>query len=129
MNDKKALDYLKPILMGTIFGIILISVLFLIFALMVSKLNMPVPSISIIVTICGGLGSFVSGFVSSKIFKKKGILIGILSGLILSLLILILSIVFSGNILGGESISKYIVILISSILGGVLGVNSKSYRK
>lgn len=126
MEEKnKTLTYLKPVLIGTLSGAVIITLLFLISAAIIANVNISVPSISIIVCVCGGLGAFASGFIASKILKRRGFFVGIMCGIILCIIIIAATLIFSGSFISGESITKFLVIITAAVLGGAVGVNAK----
>ena len=78
--------------------------------------------------LCVGVGSLLSGFLSSKKIKSNGILNGLICGGILFLLITFVALFFSG---GGFSLISLIhsaIILVSGMIGGIAGV-LKSYDR
>lgn len=120
--------YIKPLIWGVIWGSVTIIALIAIASLIIANLEIPIPSVPLIVTICGGVGTFVAGFVSAKIMRRKGLIIGFLTGLMFLVVLFVSTLTFSGDAFNAETITKFIVLLVAALLGGMLGVNSKKRR-
>ena len=68
------------------------------------------------------------GYVTSVIFKKKGLLTGALLGVILAIILTLLSLLFTEFSPSAGGFIKSVVIIVSAMTGGVLGVNAKQKR-
>ncbi len=68
---------------------------------------------------------FIDGFLVGKKSNKKGWLNGLEASLILLTIILILNMIFKGDF-GIKTIIGYIVLMIVTILGSMLGINKKT---
>lgn len=121
-------SYLKPLIWGVLVGTFSIVILFIIASIAIAKLPVPIPSISLIVSICGGIGTFLGGYTAAKIFRKKGLIIGLICGAVFVLIILLTTMCFSGAIFSAESLTKYVILLVAAALGGTFGVNAKTRR-
>lgn len=129
MNESKINQYLKPLIWGVLSSTVVITLLFVLAAAVISSSNIPSFSISIIVTLIAGIGSFIGAFISAKIFGKKGFWIGLFLGLILCFIIF-MSTLFIADVQNSISFwVRYIIIIISALLGGMFGVNSKSKKR
>ncbi len=122
-------EYIKPLLWGVLAGTASIVVLFIIVSLIIAKLPVPIPSISLIVSICGGIGTFIAGYLSAHLFRKKGLIIGLMSGAIFAFLIFLSTMCLSGEIFSMGSLTKYLILLVAAALGGMFGVNAKTKRR
>ena len=79
--------------------------------------------------VCLAIGGFNSGFLSSKKLKKKGILNGFVCGMFLYLIVLIISLFFRESGVTSNTLYRFLLTIIASMMGGVIGVNFKSKRK
>lgn len=132
MAQKKGVRFgsmIKPLIWGLLCCAISISLLFVIASLIISRFDVPIPSISTIVLVCAGISSFLGGYVSAKIYKRQGLIIGFLSGLLFALVIIICSLLEAGSLISVQNLIKYIVILVAAMLGGILGVNHRKKRR
>jgi putative membrane protein (TIGR04086 family) len=74
-------------------------------------------------------GALAAGFCCARIVRKNGMMCGFVSGAIFSLVLLILSFTVPGNSPGLGAFLKVAMALLSAMIGGVLGVNSKKRKK
>ena len=79
-------------------------------------------------TISVALGSFCASKITAKKIGDKGYLIGGIVGLSVFLLLLLLSVILGGS-LSFNTFYRFIIIILSSIAGGIVGVNSKKNKK
>jgi len=117
----KIINYLKFV---SVFLILELMLTFIISLLNLIGLNSGITTI--ILLIVNIIIFFALSYINAKNIRKKGFLQGIYLGLIFLMLMLILKIVlFHGNF----NISTYIyylILFITSIFGGMMGVNKKS---
>lgn len=76
-----------------------------------------------------GAGSFLGSRYTAKKLQEKGYLCGIINGGVLYVLNMILGIILNGFSLSVLSIIRFIIVMLSGIIGGILGINSDSPRK
>ena len=69
------------------------------------------------------LSSFLTGIWSSKKQTSKGYLRGLISGLIFAALLLIFSLVTNGGSHIMKAAVTYLIVIIMSVLGGIIGIN------
>ena len=79
--------------------------------------------------LCAGAGALAAGFVSAKKIGSSGLINGGVCGVVLYVLILFLSLFISEKGFSVITIIHFAIVLISSLAGGVLGVNSASKRR
>lgn len=108
---------------GTGFGMLFFSVLVFIMASILAIGNIPAAIISPITVIFLAIGSFSGGFISAKIYGEKGILCGTISGIIFFIFILIFGALFEKSGFGTQAITKAVMVIVASALGGITGVN------
>lgn len=81
------------------------------------------------VTLIGCISAFLGGLLCSLLQKERGILNGIWVALVYSLIVLGVSIALFQQEWGMTSLTKLAAFFISSVIGGILGVNRKSKVK
>lgn len=128
-NTLKLQDYIKPLILGTAFGTVLILVLFALFAVAITKLHFSASVVALFIVVAGGLGSFLSGYIASRAVGCKGLIIGLVSGLIFVVILAVAGLAIAGHIGGGQTVTKFVVLLAAAALGGALGVNAKKSRR
>ncbi len=121
--DKKLI---KASAFGIIIGCLVIMIVTLIAALIFLKSGkMPNEILGYITLAFLGIGSLVGGYVSARIYKSSGIMCGAIIGISMFIITFIAGMMnFSGNI-GIILLLKFVTIMLTSIIGGILGVNKK----
>ena len=120
----KLFIYIKFI---SIFLIIELSINFIISLLNLLGLNNGITQIILLVS--NIIVFFILNFINASISKKKGYLEGIILGTIFIFFMIMLKIILFGNNFSITSILYYIILLIISLFGGMLGVNYKKNDK
>lgn len=131
MENKKFFDdkTIKAIILGAILGTSVISLLLILCALLMSFDILSIDFASICSTLSLSIGAFFSGFFAAKSLKKNGMLIGAILGGILFLIFTAISLIASLTAPTLLTLLKGIIMVVSSALGGILGVNIAAKRK
>ena len=79
-------------------------------------------------TISVAIGSIIASRYTAKKIGEKGYLVGFIIGAAVFLTITILSLVL-GNGLSVNTLFHFIIIILSSLVGGILGVNVNKHKK
>ncbi len=79
-------------------------------------------------TISIALGAFVASFFTAKKLREKGYRTGIIIGAVVFVLITIVSFLL-GNTFSLNTLFHFIIIIISSLVGGIMGVNANKTKK
>lgn len=116
----------RAIISGSVIALVLIILMFVICSFAI--LNMTsFPHKLIVYIICGilAIGGFAGGYITGRINKSSGILYGVTTGIVIFFIVFLagLSSVLSGFTL--FTILKLAILVISSAIGGILGVNKK----
>lgn len=123
-NDNKIIAFF----LGGIVGIIITLIIMFIFSAVIIFLNIDRAYAVPFATISIGIGSFFAGKITGRKLCNKGYLVGLVIGLITFLTITLLSLIL-GNSLSINTIFHFVIILLSSIIGGITGVNYKKNKK
>lgn len=131
MENKKFFDdkTIKAIILGAILGTSVISLLLILCALLMSFDILSIDFASICSTLSLSIGAFLSGLFAAKSLKKNGMLIGAILGGILFLIFTAISLIASLTAPTLLTLLKGIIMVVSSALGGILGVNIAAKRK
>ena len=123
-NSSLNLKCIKPTILGCVIGICINLILLSLCSFLFSKNgNFPL-SIVTPITICIMIiGSFFGGYFCAKISKKDGMLYGLSSGFIIFTIIFFSEIIFIGQSISMIVLVKLFSILLSSAIGGIIGVN------
>lgn len=118
---KKIINYLKFVSM---FIILELMITFIISLLNLIGLNSGITTI--ILLISNILLFFMLNFFNARITLKKGFLEGIILGVIFILIMFLIKIILFNNSFKISTFIYYLILFITSIIGGMIGVNKKS---
>ena len=116
-QNENLLMFLLPFVL--LFSALLLASLVSVFIDLEKKLNFPV--ITVIFSFC----TFLSAFKK----REKGLVAGIIYNLPSVIIILLLSLILNGFSVDLNILLSFVTMLISSALGGVIGVNRKQKAK
>ncbi len=115
-------------ILGGAIGVLTTLVAMLFFALIILLFNIdrayaaPFASISI------ALGCFIASRITAKKIGDKGYQIGLIVGVVVFIIITLLSLIL-GNKLSINTLFHFVIIILSSLSGGIVGVNSNRSKK
>ena len=79
-------------------------------------------------TVSIAAGSLISAYYLSGKIGNKGYLTGFLTGLIVFLIVTIISLIIDDGTITANTVFHFIIIMLSSIIGGIMGVNKKGKK-
>ncbi len=121
-----AAELLKYVVIGVGAALVLCILFSLLSALALTLADLPQKSILPISMAVIGVSAFIGSFISGKMLHKKGLVLGLLVGALLFALIFIAGIFIPDESLGSTVIGKILLCLLPSLLGAVLGVNTRA---
>ena len=124
MNIKYAV-IIKSVIIGLVFTFL---VMLLLSALML-WFNIGENFSAAFATLSVGVGSFAAAFYAARKIGSRGYLTGLIVGVTTFLLVLLLSLMVSKESLTFNTLFHLIIIVISSLVGGILGINFKRDKK
>ncbi|MEG1774771.1 MAG: TIGR04086 family membrane protein [Oscillospiraceae bacterium] len=127
-NEQGMRKYGAPILKAVTLGLLVTTVLLLLFAFIMSKKDLPFALVNPLSVTSLIAGSMLAGFLSAHWLREHGMTVGALCGLILFLLLLLASAMTKFEI-GTQALMKLAIAVISGAIGGVAGVNAQKRRK
>ena len=80
-------------------------------------------------TVSVAVGCFMSSLYLGIKFRKNGILIGIAVGGVVFIVITIISLLVNSSAVGVHTLLRLVILLLSSLIGGVFGVNRNTNPK
>ncbi len=122
---EKALIFALAISVGVVIS--LVSVL--VFALISLFLDLPESAASMFAMMSLAIGGFSSAFLSSKKFKKKGIINGLICAAVTFLLVFFISLIVDKGGITLNTLFNLIATLLSGLIGGIGGVGQKKYGR
>lgn len=119
-------SFIKAIILGVISSVTLIVILMCITAAMfLFSSLLPYEYLEYIMLVIDAIAVFLGGYIASRINKNQGLYLGLINGAIVLVAIIIGGFCSSTDTISLITLLKAIVILISSALGGIKGVNVK----
>lgn len=115
-------------LMSAGFGIIVILLCLLCFAMLLSKLNAPPALVSAMASVSLCVGGYCGGYLCARKKRRNGLAMGVACGVIIFMIVMIFGIVFAKAAIGVSSGGKLFFTMLCGAIGGVVGVNTKKRR-
>lgn len=117
------------IVKGTIMGIAVTLAAMLLLSFVVLVFDLDDGFSAPFATLSLALGTFAAAFYSARSVGSRGYLVGLTVGIISFLIVLLISLFVSKQSIGANTVFHLIIIVISSLIGGILGVNFKNDKK
>ena len=127
-SKKDTVNKKSAYLVGAILGVLGTFAAMLIFAAVLLFFNIDRAYATPFATISLAVGSFIASRYTAKKIGDKGYLIGIIIGAVLFVFITALSLIV-GNSLSLNTFFHFVIIMLSSIVGGIMGVNKDKHKK
>lgn len=121
-NKKSA--YLK----GGIIGILACLTMMMLFSAVLLIFNIDRKYAAVFATISVAVGSYIASRITAKKIGDKGYVVGLVIGGVIFATITLISIII-GNSLSLNTFFHFIIITLSSLVGGITGVNKDKHKK
>ncbi len=115
-------------LSGAILGVLVCLVTMLIFSAVLLFLNIDRAYATPFATISVAIGCFIAARHTAKKIGDKGYLVGLIIGSVVFTVITALSLIL-GNGLSINTFFHFIIMMLSSLVGGITGVNKNKHKK
>lgn len=130
MNSKKIINnkstiIIKSVIIGvlaTVAVMLLLSAVMLFFDIS-NSFSAPFATVSVAV------GSFLAAFYASRKAESRGYLVGLTVGVVAFLAVMLISLAVSKDSVGLNTLFHFIIIVVSSLIGGILGINVGNNKK
>ncbi len=124
----KKIDYIFLLKVLIIEALTTVAVMFA-FALVLYFLEGGFQFSPLFATISLGLGCFLSSLYAAGKIGQKGLLIGAIIGGVTFIIVTLVGLMGSKEIFTLNTLFRFIILMLLSFIGGVLGVNSKQNQK
>lgn len=130
-NENGKMKAFKALLVGTLTGLLICSLLMFILAFVLVKIQkLPTDAIYILLQVIGALSAFLGAYVTVRIYKSYGLLFGLTTGFAIFFVVFVVGVATCVETPSFLSLTKLIAMLCAGSLGGILSVNKKkSIRK
>jgi len=128
-NGSTERNIYKPIIWGVVSGLLSIFVAMLLMAFVITKIDFSESVSLTLATIAIVVGTFFSGFVSARLFKRRGLFVGLITGLLVFMLLVVISLALTSSSISTLFLIRLVMVAFSSSLGGIVGVNTVNRRK
>ena len=119
----------KPVLTSVLIGVLVCVGVLLLLSFILSARNVPNSLVNPLAVFSISVGALVSGFCCAKLIRRGGLAYGALCGAVFSLTVMLASFGVSDNGFGLTALFKIAFMMLSAMLGGVLGVNTRYRRR
>ena len=127
-SQKSTVNKHSIYILGGAIGVLTIIVTMLMFAAVILIFNIDRNYAVPFATISLAVGCFVAGRIIAKKIGDKGYLVGAIVGSVVFVVITILSLIL-GNKLSLNTLFHFVIVMLASISGGIVGVNSNRHKK
>ncbi len=110
---------------SVVVGAAVTFIFMLIFAALIVGADLPDGFVAPAASLATAFGGFASGFITSKILKSGGLVNGAITGGVLFLIVLVISLFADRGGLTLNTLFNFLIIMLSALIGGVLGVGGK----
>lgn len=119
----------RPVAVSVLIGALCCALLLLLMSGLMTVANVPQGAVDPMASFALMAGGFTAGFVCAKAMRENGLLCGLVCGVLLAGVMLAAGYAMKDNQFGIPALLKIAFILLSAMLGGVIGVNSKQRRR
>ncbi len=119
----------KPVLVSVGAGALVCIAILLLMSLLMAVKSIPQAMVGPMAVFALMAGALAGGFCCSKLLRRNGLVMGAICGFVMCLVVLLAGFSLPHNIMGTNALFKVVYVLLASMLGGVLGVNTRSGRR
>ncbi len=124
-TDKNFLKYI----IGLTIGVAATLISMFAFSALILVLNLDRQFAAPLATLSVAVGCFLSAYYTAKKRGDRGYLVGLIIGAVSFVLITIISFIIGGSHLSYNTLFHFIICILASAIGGILGVNKGKNKK
>lgn len=121
-NKEKIVIYL----ISSLVGIIITFVAMLLSSLIMVLFEISLSLLPIMASVCLLIGSFIAGLISARKIGSGGIVCGLMVSTIIFLFVFLVSLVCDPTGISFNTLIHFIINLLSSLIGAIIGVNKST---
>lgn len=116
-------------LTAALLGIVVTAAFMALFAVVMYMAQIGSEYSPVLATVSLAAGTLAAAFYAARKIGKRGLLIGLATGGITFVLVTLISLIVDKGGITYNTLFHLIILMLSSLIGGVLGVNKKDNRK
>lgn len=120
---------IKPAIISVGIGTLTSVIILLIMSFIMSMTHVPQLAMEPMTIFALCAGAFTSGFICTKAMGERGLIHGAVTGLIMAVILLISRIIMGFDFFEIPLIFRLVFILLSSMIGGTVAVNTRIRRR
>lgn len=128
MEKSKSSSYIKITAVSIAAGIIVMLSCALLCAAVIAKADIGSGAVDVAVMMIVSIGALTAGYANARKIRQKGWLAGLSCGIGILCILFICRMFVSGIDFSGITLTKYAVLVIFSLIGGVIGINKREKR-
>lgn len=121
--------YIRRIGVSVLFGVGCCALMLFLLSLLMTARDVPQFAVQPMAGFVLIVGGFAAGFCCAKLMRENGLIYGALCGAVLAVIVLTAGLAIQDNAFGVPALLKVAFVLLSAMLGGVLGVNTRRKRR
>lgn len=126
-KENTGLNFKIP-LTAALICIAITTVFMVVFALLMYIAQIGSEYSPILATVSLAAGTFASAFYAARKIGKRGLFTGFVTGIIIFIAVTLISLIVDKGGITYNTLFHLIIIMLSALIGGVMGVNKKSNR-
>ena len=120
---------LKAPLFGAAIGAVVCAAFLFLFAfLFVAVKSIPQPMIQWLAMLCAALGALAAGYVATRIYGSKGLMLGFSAAMILFLMLTLIAFIISRDKFTYITLIRLLAMTLSGSIGGTLAANKRKRK-
>lgn len=126
-KENTGLNFKIP-LTAALICIAITTVFMVVFALLMYIAQIGSEYSPVLATVSLAAGTFASAFYAARKIGKRGLFTGFVTGIIIFIAVTLISLIVDKGGITYNTLFHLIIIMLSALIGGVMGVNKKSKR-
>ncbi len=125
-KDNSKLKILRSVLIGTLVGILLCSLLIVLLSYVLVKMGqIPTNAVFIILQVISAVSAFAGSYTAVRLYKAMGLLLGLATAFSMFLVVFTVGLSISVEPVSMLTVTKMVAMLCAGAIGGIVSVNKR----
>lgn len=125
-KDNSKLKILRAVLIGTLVGILLCSLLIVLLSYVLVKMGqIPTNAVFIILQVISAVSAFAGSYTAVRLYKAMGLLLGLATAFSMFLVVFTVGLSISVEPVSMLTVTKMVAMLCAGAIGGIVSVNKR----